>query len=283
MARKRMLDPSFLADANLGECSIAARYLFSGMVLLADDEGRLSVNLKYLRKEIFGYDNITIEEVGALLSELRAHLRSLVFYEHDGREYLWFAKWEQYQQIAHPYRSTLPEPPGYTTGRVFKERSSRLQSDKPEAEEHSMNVQRTVNEHVGLNERSLNELNGNEENGFTRAREEPPSAAVALAEVGLTPKQIKRVLDSQPRQSKLTPEACTRLADWKRKLDADPAVHSAEAIIYDTLVSGGVVPGARNGRSPPPRAVEAPLTMEEVEAGVERMRREYPEAFEAIP
>ncbi len=101
MAKRRMIDPSIWDDPDVGELSHAAFRLFVGMFSNADDEGRLLADPRQLKKIVFGYrDDVTIEEVRQLRAEVCARLSNALLYEAGGREYVQFANWTQYQNIA---------------------------------------------------------------------------------------------------------------------------------------------------------------------------------------
>lgn len=111
MARRRMIDPSFWEDPTIGNLSLAARLCFIGMVSHADDEGRLDVDPRYIRRAIFGFDDeITTAHVSSYLGEIRDKCRNVVFYEVTGRALACFLNWRRYQYIQKKQDSRLPPP-----------------------------------------------------------------------------------------------------------------------------------------------------------------------------
>jgi hypothetical protein len=115
MARKRMIDPSFWEDPTIGSLSVPARLLFIGMMSHADDEGRLEVEPRYIRRAVFGFDeDVTTTIVATYLDEIKTVCRSVRFYEVDGRALACFINWKRYQYIQKPQASKLPPPPGST-------------------------------------------------------------------------------------------------------------------------------------------------------------------------
>jgi hypothetical protein len=114
MARKRMIDPSFWEDPTIGTLSVPARLLFIGMMSHADDEGRIEVEPRYIRRAVFGFDeDVTTGLVACYLAEIRELCRSVRFYEVDGRALAAFTNWRRYQYIQKPQDSRLPAPPEY--------------------------------------------------------------------------------------------------------------------------------------------------------------------------
>lgn len=114
MPRRRMIDPGFWEDPTMGTLSIPARLLFIGMISHADDEGRLEVEPRYLRRAVFGFDDVTVADVVELLDEIRRLCRSVQFYQVDGRSFAAFRNWHRYQYIQKAQASRLPPPPDFT-------------------------------------------------------------------------------------------------------------------------------------------------------------------------
>lgn len=108
--RMRMLNPDFWNDGDVGSLSIPSRLLFIGLISHADDEGRGISDPRQLRKQVFGFDEITVEAVENMVSEIAEKLRNVQFYVIDGKEYYSLANWTRYQKISHPSPSSLPGP-----------------------------------------------------------------------------------------------------------------------------------------------------------------------------
>jgi len=94
-----MVHAKILGSHQLNLCSIVARYLYVGTIVLADDDGRLNGDPRYLKGQVFSYDeDITIDDVNTLLKALyEADLIEL--YEVDGTQYIQHPKWKDYQKI----------------------------------------------------------------------------------------------------------------------------------------------------------------------------------------
>ena len=61
MARARNIKPGLYKNEDLAECSVWARYIFPGMWMLADREGRLEDRPKRIKGELLPYDSIEVE------------------------------------------------------------------------------------------------------------------------------------------------------------------------------------------------------------------------------
>lgn len=108
-----MLSSGVYKDEDFSSLSLPARLLFIGMVTNADDDGRLSANPKILKSDIFPLDDeITSITVESLINEIAKSLKSVCFYEVDGKRYAAFLKWTDHQTIRADRKrdSTIPAP-----------------------------------------------------------------------------------------------------------------------------------------------------------------------------
>lgn len=97
--QRRVVYAKLLGSHQLNSLPVEARYLYVGMVVLADDDGRLNADPRYLKGQIFSYDDhIDAKYVQALLNDL--HRTQLVeLYTVDGVTYAQHPKWSEYQKI----------------------------------------------------------------------------------------------------------------------------------------------------------------------------------------
>tara|TARA_Y100000310_G_C20695407_1_gene825333 strand:- start:1595 stop:2017 length:423 start_codon:yes stop_codon:yes gene_type:complete len=110
-----MIDPSFWDCPWLGKLSSDLRLLFIGLMCQADDEGKLIWEPALICSRIFPYhEEKTSQDIVAMASELMtvsARDPAIWEYQVDGRDYLWFTKWHEYQKPSHPTPSKLPDCP----------------------------------------------------------------------------------------------------------------------------------------------------------------------------
>lgn len=111
MARRRMLDPSFWDDDNVGALSTPARLLFLACISNADDYGKLKGAPATLKKIAFGFTNDSVDQVRAWRDEIAENVRGFHVYAVDGKEYIALLHWHRFQRVDHPQASTLPDPP----------------------------------------------------------------------------------------------------------------------------------------------------------------------------
>ena len=111
MPGKRMIHPDLWADEEVGRLCRDARLLWIAMFSLADDEGRGSASIPYLRRAVFGFDDdVTQEMVARWCGEIASIMRSIQFYQVDGRELYALLNWDRFQRVDHPIPSVIPSP-----------------------------------------------------------------------------------------------------------------------------------------------------------------------------
>lgn len=110
MPRIRTFKPECRQHRKVGALSDRDFRLWFGMVLEADDEGRLVANSEQLRVLIWGYHpSVTVEDVENSLQALaRQGLVRLYFAR--GVRYCVFTSWHDHQRINRPSPSKLPPP-----------------------------------------------------------------------------------------------------------------------------------------------------------------------------
>lgn len=107
MARARNIKPGFYKNEDLAECSIWARFIFPGLWMMADREGRLEYRPKRIKGELLPYDN---QDTEPLLRELERH-GFILIYEVDGKEYIQIVKFSLHQNPHHREAESVIPPP----------------------------------------------------------------------------------------------------------------------------------------------------------------------------
>jgi hypothetical protein len=114
MARIRSLKPDFFKDEDLAVLPYEARLLYTGLWCYADKEGRLEDRPKYLKVEIFPYDNINIEKFLNLLCSPNVQDRpDKVFirrYTVNDRKYIDIPEFLNHQSPHHTEKESVLPP-----------------------------------------------------------------------------------------------------------------------------------------------------------------------------
>ncbi|MCE5314175.1 MAG: hypothetical protein ABFD49_11840 [Armatimonadota bacterium] len=111
MARKRMIDPSLWDDEDVGVLTDGAFRCFVALISNADDHGKIEINPRRMKGYAFRYrDDVTVDDVSEYMDELDTALRSVVFYEMDGKRYVKLMNWHKYQTVRKPQLSRIPDP-----------------------------------------------------------------------------------------------------------------------------------------------------------------------------
>lgn len=103
MPRKRIIDPEFWADEEIGRWPFEARLFYIGLWNFADDAGRLKAHPNLLKAQIFPYDQkIDIEKIKNIVSG------KVAWYSVEGSQYGEILNFLKYQRIDRPTPSKIP-------------------------------------------------------------------------------------------------------------------------------------------------------------------------------
>ena len=109
MARIRTIKPQFYGSASMARVSIEARYLATGLISMADDEGRFLASLTAIGGHVFPHDDLPASKLKRLLTEL-VNDGFVVLYQSGGLRYGWLPGFRTNQRISKPQPSAIPEP-----------------------------------------------------------------------------------------------------------------------------------------------------------------------------
>jgi len=108
MARKRIIDPEFWSDEEIGKWSFPTRLFYIGLWNFADDQGRFKAANALLKAQIFPYDKKI--DIGKLKKELNHKIQ---WYEVNNLQYGFIRNFNKHQRIDKPSNSKLPIPPPF--------------------------------------------------------------------------------------------------------------------------------------------------------------------------
>lgn len=120
MPRIRSLKPEFFKDEDLATLPIATRYFFEGLWCCADKAGRLEDRPRYLKVEIFPYDDVDVESMLQQLAQPNVQDRPkkqfIKRYEVEGKRYIQILEFNKHQAPHHTEKeSTIPQLHGELT------------------------------------------------------------------------------------------------------------------------------------------------------------------------
>lgn len=111
MPRKRMIDPEFWSDEEIGKWSHEARLFYIGLWNFSDDVGRFKAHPQLLKSQIFPYD--TKFNIEKLKKELNDKVQ---WYSVNDLQYGYLRNFNKHQRIDKPSDSKLPTPPPFQDG-----------------------------------------------------------------------------------------------------------------------------------------------------------------------
>lgn len=130
MPRIRSIKPEIWLSAQVMNLTFPARLLFIGLITQADDDGYGSSDVRKLKAAIFGGDDITLDQVSEMLSEI-ARQRLVVIYEADGYGALyWLPSWREHQYVQKPTPSRYPPPENTTLPERYRNHTGTLPGDR---------------------------------------------------------------------------------------------------------------------------------------------------------
>jgi hypothetical protein len=123
MARIRTIKPEFFESQRLGSLSVLARLTFTGLISLADDEGRGRGGVVFLRGRIHPYAKDVPGEALELSMEELEDAGLVTFYQVAACDYYQLPGWHEHQRIEKPRPSALPAPDGWKPPRPIDDSS----------------------------------------------------------------------------------------------------------------------------------------------------------------
>lgn len=114
MPRIRGLKPDAFKDEDLSILPIEVRYFFMGLWCYADKQGRLEDRPKFLKAELFPYDDVDVEGALAALANPtipeRPEKTFIRRYKIDGRKYIDIPNFLKHQRPHHTEKASVIPP-----------------------------------------------------------------------------------------------------------------------------------------------------------------------------
>ncbi len=113
MGKGRLIDSNIRKSETFAGFTYRQRDLWHGLIIIADDQGRMPANPAFIRSQVWPYDDIPLEEVEIDLAEIEL-AKNFMRYEVDGRHYIQILNWWKYQKSEWVSPSEYPPPDGWT-------------------------------------------------------------------------------------------------------------------------------------------------------------------------
>lgn len=113
MARIRYVKPEFFLDEDLADHPIWVRYLFEGLWCQADRDGRLDDRPRFLKTQIFPFDDVDVEDGLSQLSKAKSSGNPFILrYVVDGKRYIQILEFQRHQNFHRDEKPRgIPAPP----------------------------------------------------------------------------------------------------------------------------------------------------------------------------
>lgn len=114
-----MIHKTISISEQVNNLSVTAELLYIGIIIHADDDGRLKGNPKYLRATIFPMRQISLRHTEKLINEIRK--QELIYYwEQNGEWFIEIPTWKDYQYIQKDryHGSILPSYPNKNANKL---------------------------------------------------------------------------------------------------------------------------------------------------------------------
>jgi hypothetical protein len=108
MPRIRTIKPEFFGDEKLAPMPVIDRFVFVGLISMADDAGRLVDNVKSIDGFVFPETDDTSRPS---LERLAVAGRILRYTSASGQKLIQIIGWAKHQRVDHPNKHVLPAPP----------------------------------------------------------------------------------------------------------------------------------------------------------------------------
>ena len=110
MSKRRMIHDSFFQSEGVANWTMRQRLLVLGMIAIADDQGRVKGHARWLRAQIFPYDDVTADDIAEDLEAVAVTNDTVFCYESEGRHFVQLVNWWEYQTLQWAKPSDYPSP-----------------------------------------------------------------------------------------------------------------------------------------------------------------------------
>ena len=125
MANKRLISSDIFTDEFYISLDMLGRNLWIGLIVTADDQGRMQDNAALIRSAVFPADDIQIKAIAKIVDDFVSRGK-LHRYEKGGKKLLQITNWWKHQNPQWPNPSSYPSPDGWLDRVKFKGRGGKV-------------------------------------------------------------------------------------------------------------------------------------------------------------
>lgn len=107
--KPRFIHPELFESDSVASLPIQARFLWVGLIVLADDTGRGRASMRALAGRIFPSEKVKPTDMAEWISAIES-AGMIQLYQEDGTIYYSIPKWTKYQSMRHVKKSLCPKP-----------------------------------------------------------------------------------------------------------------------------------------------------------------------------
>lgn len=125
---RRMMNGAILEDEFMLDLSFFGRLLWIGLILTADDQGRMQDSAALIRAKVFPIDDIDINQIESSLCSFDEDGK-IVRYVANGKHILQIVSWWKHQTPAWASPSKYPPPPNWTDRTKYHTVGNKIDGD----------------------------------------------------------------------------------------------------------------------------------------------------------
>lgn len=238
MARSRVIKPEFWTDEKIGGISRDSKLLFIGLWCLSDDYGVVRANEKYIKGQLFPYDDCQATEIRDWLSALERK-ELIIKFNSNGESYYCIRTFTEHQKIHNPSKTRNPVPPKSILGKIPRN-SEEFVKSRLETETETELKQKLYTEYKLKTETITTTAPSDEKTHRLVPKENESFDIQPDVPTGLPVETTQDVLSELP--ARIMPDVPTGLPAEARDALTEPSLGHKQDVITELPVNKGDAP-----------------------------------------